>query len=333
MNILYTLNDKFVPQVGTCICSICENNKEASEIKFYIIGRGISKSNQDKLKAFVKKYNRTITIYEIGDIDSYFDFEFDSNGWNNIILARLLLDRFLPKNIDRILYLDGDTIVRGSLSELWNTDLDGKMLGMVCEPTLNKERIKILELEKYLYCNSGVILIDLKRWRDEEIGKKILLFSKENMEKLFAPDQDAINCVLKDDIYYLSPKYNYENTFYLYPYKFIKKLVYPVKYNASEEEYKEAFKNPIIIHYLGEDRPWRVGNKHKYKKDFEKYLHMTPWKNMEYEQGWTLYFIFFDLFNKLTKPVPALRHKIMIFLIPKITKIRKRKVQKEKNAK
>lgn len=49
----------------------------------------------------------------MGDIKQYFDFEFDTTGWNSIVLARLVLDKFLPEDMEKVLYLDGDTIVRG----------------------------------------------------------------------------------------------------------------------------------------------------------------------------------------------------------------------------
>lgn len=128
MNIVYTLNDKFVPQVAAGICSVCENNLNASNINFYLISNEISDENKALLEEFVKSYKRKISIIELGDIKKYFDFEFDTTGWNSIVLARLVVDKLLPKDIKRILYLDGDTIVRGSLEELWNQELGENIL-------------------------------------------------------------------------------------------------------------------------------------------------------------------------------------------------------------
>ena len=82
------------------------------------------------LKKIVKKYRRSIYIVELDDINQYFDFQFDTLGWNPIILARLLMGKILPEWVKRVLYLDGDTIVRGSLDKLWRLDLDNKILGM-----------------------------------------------------------------------------------------------------------------------------------------------------------------------------------------------------------
>lgn len=326
MNILYTLNDKFVPQVAAGICSVCENNKDMDNITFYLISKEITEENKEKLKDFAKKYNREVVIKELGNIKQYFDFDFDTTGWNSIVLARLLIDKFLPEDMDKVLYLDGDTIVRGSLEELWNTNLDNYILAASIEPTVDKERKKNLGLEKYPYYNAGVLLINLKKWREEKAGKLILDYYKANNGRLFANDQDAINGALAGKIYTLLPKYNFYNIFYQYPYKFLAKLMKPVEY-ISEEKFSECVKNPIIIHYLGEERPWRIGNHHKYKKDYEKYLQKTYWKDSGIEEGWRFYFICWDIFNFITKPFPAIRYKIINSLIPTFMKIRAKKLK------
>lgn len=324
MNIVYTLNDKFVPQVAAGICSVCENNLNASNINFYLISNEISDENKALLEEFVKSYKRKISIIELGDIKKYFDFEFDTTGWNSIVLARLVVGKLLPKDIKRILYLDGDTIVRGSLEELWNQELGENVLAASIEPTVDKIRKKNLGLEKYSYFNAGVLLIDLEKWRNINAGKIILDYYKANNGRLFANDQDAINGALVGKIYTLLPKYNFYNIFYQYPYKFLKRMMEPVKY-ISENDFNECVKNPIIIHYLGEERPWRAGNHHKYKNDYIKYLSKTPWKETDNEKGWNLYFICWYIFNFITKPFPTLRYKIINSLIPFFMKIRSKK--------
>ena len=256
MNILYTLNDKFVPQVAAGICSVCENNKDMKEITFYLISKEISEKNKSKLKNFVERYKRKIVIKELGDINKYFDFEFDTTGWNSIVLARLIMDKFLPEDVEKVIYLDGDTIVRKSLKELWETNLDNYVLGASIEPTVDKERKKELGLETKPYYNAGVLLVNLKKWREINAGKLILDYYRAKDGKLFANDQDAINGSLSEYIYTLLHKYNFYNIFYQYNYKFLSKLMEPVKY-IEKKEFEECVKEPVIIHYLGEERPWR----------------------------------------------------------------------------
>lgn len=329
MNILYTLNDKFVPQVGTCICSVCENNKNVNDITFYVVSYGITSDNKKKLKQLVRSYKRKINIIELDDLKKYFDFDFDTLGWSPVIVARLLVDKLIKDDIDRILYLDGDTLVVDSLEEFYKMNLKGKTLAMSIEPTVNKNRFSELNIEGYSYHNSGVLLIDLKKWKKINAGEKVINYYRKHDGKLFAADQDAINGALKSEIYSVLPRYNFYNIFYIYPYKYMKKLMKPLDY-FSKDEYEYCKKNPCIIHYLGEERPWRKGNTHKYRNEYIKYLSLTPWKDNEFEDGWKIYFVFWRIFNFVMKPFPRLRHKIINGLIPTFMKFRANKLKKNK---
>lgn len=329
MNILYTLNNGFVPQVGAGICSVCENNLKSDNIKFFIVSAGISENNKQELTNLVNNYNREIEIIELPDLKNFFDFEFDTLGWNSIVLARLLVDQLLPDDVQRVLYLDGDTIVRGELTQLWGLDLNGKTIGMSIEPTMPKARKQGLGLTGYPYYNAGVLLIDLQRWRSINAGKIIIDYYRENDGKLFANDQDAINASMKDEIYTISPKYNFYNIFNQYSYNFMCKLMKPVEY-ISRDVYHDAVNEPVIIHYLGEERPWREGNTHKYKNDYKKYLHMTVWKDTPDETGWGMYFICWRIFNIVSKPFPKMRYYIINWLIPYFMKYRASIIKKGK---
>ena len=328
MNILYTLNTAFIPQVAASIASILENNQSANEITFYLIHTDISNQNQDKFIKFIESWgqNRNVRFVQIKEIQQYFDFEFDTNGWNPIIIARLLVDRLLPDIVERVLYLDGDTIVRGSLDDLWNVDLSNHILAMGPEPTASRERKELLNLRNLPYHNSGVLLINLKKWRELDAGKIVLEYFRENKQILFATDQDAINGALKEHILSVSPKYNFFNIYTTYPYKTLKRLSEPNSF-ISKKLFTEAANNPVIVHYLGEERPWRVGNHHKYRDDYLKYLTLTPWREANLEKGWELYFKCFYIFDFLLTPFPMLRYHIINGLIPYFMKFRKRKLQ------
>lgn len=324
MNILYTINDNFVPQAAACMCSVCENNVDEQNISFFVAGMGISAANKDGLVQLAESYGRKCEIIEIDSIEKYLDFSYDTSGWNEIVLARLLIDKILPEHVDRVIYLDGDTIIRGSLRNMWNMNLRGKVLAMSVETTADKQRKQSLELENNYYYNAGVLLIDLKRWRSNDCARRILQYYQEHNGRLFANDQDAINAVLKDEIRPMLPKYNFCNTYTQYPYRTLKKLVYPMPY-INKAVYEECCKNPIIIHFLGEERPWRKGNTHKYRNDYKKYLGLTQWCDTPDEEGWSLYFFVWRCFQFLLKPLPMLRYQIINCLIPVVMKIRAKK--------
>ena len=326
MDVLYTLNDKFVPQVAAWICSVCENNGRW-EIDFHIISSWIVKENQEELKKLAEKYNNTLCVYELESLETYFDFKFDTNWWNPIVLARLLVDKILPKEINKLLYLDWDTIVRWSLRELWHTDMWKKTIWMSIEPTEDEVRKNNLWLHNYPYCNAWVLLINMERFREIEAWNIIIDYYREHDWQLFANDQDAINASMKDEIYILQPKYNFYNIFWQYPYRFMVKLMDNVSY-FSKEEYMDSVNNPIIIHYLWEERPRRAWNYHKYRDDYKKYLWMTIRKDTPDEKWWKLYFFCRYVFNFFMKPFPLFRYRIINYLIPKFMEFRKNQLAK-----
>ena len=211
MNIVYTLNDAFVPQVATSMCSILENSSMHKQAHFYLLSEGISSVNQKKLLEFVEKYGASISFIELEKLENYFEFSFDTNGWSSIVLARLLIDKLLPEEVERIIYLDGDTLILGDLFQLWEEELGGKIIGMSPEPTVDSNRRDDLDLGSHSYHNAGVMLIDLRGWRDNNIGSKILSYYQNKNGQLFANDQDAINGGVKEYIKTLSIAYNYFN--------------------------------------------------------------------------------------------------------------------------
>lgn len=328
MQILYTVDNNFIPQLSASICSVCENNKQAKTIDFYIIVQNISTNNKIAIEKLAKSYHRTVQFEEIDHVAEIFS-GLDTKGWNEIILARLLMDRFLPKNLSKILYLDGDTIVNGSLDELWNTDLEQYILAACPEFTISSKRKKILGLApESSYVNSGVLLVNLTAWRHYDIGNRLVSLCSTKQDILFASDQDAINILLENKIKLLSPKYNYCNSYYFYPFSCLKKISQPSTMPDKQSFIKDV-SNPIIIHFLGEERPWRKGNTHRFSNLYKYYLSLTPFKDTPQEPGWETYFFFWKLFNKATKHFPYIRYKIITSLIPIVMKARKEERKKK----
>lgn len=322
MNVLYILDNNYVPQVAAGICSVCENNKAVKDICFYIVSLHISKQNEEMLSSFVKGYEengitRSTVFVEVENVTDLFDFTIDTKGWNPVVLIRLVLDRLLPESVHRVIYMDGDTIVRGNLESMWNTDMKECAIGAAVEPTCSKDRKENLGLKSLPYYNAGIMLIDLDNWRANHTGKEILDYYRNSGGFLFANDQDAINGSQKGKIVTLSCTYNYHNTYDIYNYRIFKYCDYAV---PSKEEMKEIKKDPVIIHYLGEERPWRLGNTHRFRDDYFKYLDMTPWKGMNIEDGWKRYFFCWRIFNLVMKPFPFCRLYIINTLMPFLLK-------------
>jgi lipopolysaccharide biosynthesis glycosyltransferase len=182
-------------------------------------------------------------------------------GYSRLLVAELL------KDIDKIIYLDCDTIVLSDLKELFMTDIENYYIAAV-EDAGHKYNIKYYS-EFYknfkIYINAGVLLINLKLWRENNILTKLINSIEENKEKIMLGDQDAINLVCKDKIKVLDFSYNLQtNAFY------IKNLLS----SKIERDFKRALNNPKIVHYSVNNKPW---NSHTHlKKYFLKFEIKNP---------------------------------------------------------
>jgi lipopolysaccharide biosynthesis glycosyltransferase len=151
---------------------------------------------------------------------------------------RLMLARVVPESVDRILYLDADTIVTRPLEDLFAFDLGGKLLAAAPNgkwwPWPTPEGIAELGLPPNApYFNSGVMLIDLDKWRATDAETVVLRYIATNPERLMIVDQDALNGAFHDDWAPLQERFNYQIT----------------------PGYRLGAR-PSIVHYAGPKKPW-----------------------------------------------------------------------------
>lgn len=191
--------------------------------------------------------------------------------------AKLFIATVLPANINRILYIDSDTMIRGSLLPLWNENLGGKPVGAVAITMSTLQKHANLMDGKDMYVNSGVMLIDLKLWKRLNIEEKCVNFILFFEGKMNTPDERVVNGVLHDGyIKPIHPKYNYffDNSFGRYSrnQRFVKQIY-------SKSIFTEADEDPVIIHFTGEKgiRPWIEGQNSKYHDEYMMYRNLSPW--------------------------------------------------------
>lgn len=276
MDIVICTDNNYVMPSGVLFCSICENNRE-EEITFHVIAdNSFSENSRQALSNIINKYHKKIYFYPIeSKIFAAFPVH-QKNQPTHIPLAayyRLYLAELLPKNLNKVLYLDGDIIVRNNLNELWNADIKDYAIGAV--PDQNEGLIAFYNRLKYPqrlgYFNSGVLLINLKYWRDNNLTEQFNKFLQTYPERIVFHDQDILNYTLRNKKKSLSLKYNVQ-TAYLY-----NEIHISWEY---EDELKEAIKNPYIIHYCTKIKPWNKGCNHPFRNEFFKYQKLTQWKDM-----------------------------------------------------
>lgn len=276
LNIVYSTDNNYAKYAGVSIISLFENNKSiSSNINLYIINNKISKKNKENLDLIAQKYNTKINYISFDEICCDLN---NTDDFFKAAYARLFLSKL--EQIDKILYIDCDTIINGSIQDLYNLDIDQYYVAGV-QDNPGKYLVDIIGMsENDRYLNSGVLLFNLKKFRQNNIQDKILKFIDRYNGKVPHHDQGVINGVCKGKILIIHPKFNCMSQFWELKASQIMKL-YDIKNYYKSSEVEEAISNPIIIHYINKfyDRPWTKSCSHPMKHLYIKFLEISPWSN------------------------------------------------------
>lgn len=283
LRVLYQFNEKYAPYAGTSITSVFENNKEIEEIIVYILGEELSKQSCAKFEKLAIQYDRKIVFKETKSlIEQMKEWGLPSYRGSYAANIRLFLPLFLEDDVDRILYMDADTVVEKSLTELFDMEMGDYALAMTLDSLGYEHKLDIGMQKEDFYYNSGVILFDMANWKKKDCTNRIIQYVKETKVTYTSPDQDLLNVVCKDNILRLNPKYNMQPVHLVFSIKTYFSC-YSAKAYYTAEEIREALEEPCIYHFfrfLGEF-PWNKDNVHPDNAIFDKYLALSPWKEYE----------------------------------------------------
>ena len=263
----------FVMPTGVMMFSVCINNPDV-DIDFHIIiDESVTKDEQQDLMDSICMFEgKTVLFYYFKNRSG---IQFPIICESHLTLAayyRLYITDVLPSSINKVLYLDGDVIIRRSLKELWDMDLSGYALAAVPDMRVGTiDRYDVLGYSKSLgYFNSGVLLINLAYWRQHQVTKLFNEFIRNRSEAILYYDQDVLNYIFREQKMTLPIKYNFQHGF----------LWKNPQYDWSKygEEVIEARKDPVIVHFTG-NKPWRLSyDPNPFRSTFLKYQKMTRWK-------------------------------------------------------
>ena len=288
INVVYICNDTYFPMTGISIKSLLENNRNAEEINVYMGSDNISPQNLSDLDSLVNEYNRKLTVIDVSDIFQKLE---DAGvkkykGATYSPYIKNLMTQKVPTEEKRLLYLDSDTIIDGSIEELFTMELS-KPLYMVIDIMWDFYKEKLGLNKSSYYFNGGLILYNLDVWRKENCAERYLDYLQHCNKQYVLGDQDITNVLFNEQIGVLDLKYNYYSNYYLINPKYMKSAVGVDESNYySGEEMEEAKKSVAIYHcakYNGE-RVWDKKNNHPFSEIYKRYKSISYWKN---EEGWT----------------------------------------------
>ena len=246
ISIAYAPDDNYVNQTVVSMKSALEHNEQ---VEFIIMYSKLSDESMQKLGA-VGGSLRLIKMDESQFADLTLSKWVTVQAWFRIKLPDLC------KDLDKVLYLDCDTLIRGNLDELFSLDLTGKYLAGVKDVWGVSKYVKRLGMKSGVYVNSGMLLFNCDYCRKEHFFDKVVDFAKNNAKIIEFCDQDSINKVVDEHKLVISPKYNLMDTWWRGGY---------YEFEGEEEtEYLQAKENPIIAHLTGLKPAFKgCGNKFK----------------------------------------------------------------------
>lgn len=283
LHVVYASDDKFAEILGVSLTSLYENNKAMEQINIYVLDSGIAASNKENLNSLSELYGRApIQWLEAKNISEELQMDVAIDRGSLSQYARLFVSSVLPSSFKRVLYLDCDIIVAQSLEELWNLDMHGKTIAALNDAFSKWYRMNIDLKPNDIMFNSGVMLIDLEKWKEQKVEAKLMKFISKKKGKIQQGDQGALNAVLTKDTYCFEPRFNSVTIFYDFTYKEMMIYRKPPKGFYTEDQIKEATEHPVIVHFTTSflsRRPWIEGCQHRYFCEWEKYKKLSPWRD------------------------------------------------------
>lgn len=245
IHVLLAFDDNFWAPAYAVMRSICLATHRRKDLVFHLCEIGLTAPHRQDLEKITTEFGATLDIHDL-TIDETFKTQIADlprdKRLNHMMYARLMVDVLVPKNVTRVIYFDCDTYIRGPIEELAEMDLGGKAIGAVEDPhadfiTTKRDMVDNKDLFDTAdpYFNSGLLVIDTKKWRQAKVLEKLkAMVADGTMGRLYY-DQDFLNLVFKHNWHHLDKMWNV----------------------IDPRPPHEAF-GPKMLHYTGKRRPWKV---------------------------------------------------------------------------
>lgn len=281
IHIVYSTDDNYVFLMATSIKSIIDNNLSDNRITFHVLSNNISEKSKMFLKVLILDLKYELIYYDISNISQKLG-KIQTGGISETSYARLFISQLLPNSIEKVIYLDCDTIVLNDINNFWSLNDKRKTFYGVKDLVPNHFLSGINIPVDSIYVNAGVLLINLELFRKNKYDLKIEEFLNNYTKLVPHHDQGIINKLFHEDIGLIQPKFNFMTPFFLLNTKNLSQI-YNIEHFYTDEEILES-KNEIVVAHLTQSfltRPWIKNSTHPLAKVFLETLKSTPFKNIE----------------------------------------------------
>ena len=286
LHITSTFDEKYKVYLMAMISSAIQSAGDDFELTFHLFGDGISADTTGTYETFIREKGHA--VHWLRDATAGVEIPLTSY-FSRVASARLFLADAIDSSVDSVVYLDSDVIVcPGAIHALYETDIGDRALGVVedfafTDVNAMAQNIGIYD-ESYRYFNSGVLIINLKKWRSENATQKHVEILAQKGSSFIYVDQDVLNLCWKDDLHYLPYRFNATSILFAFTQG---DILNAPRYDTNE--ILEAINRPMLLHFYGflENRPWKTFCFHPKRKLYVKaakaspypfVLENTPWR-------------------------------------------------------
>jgi lipopolysaccharide biosynthesis glycosyltransferase len=281
IHIGFAVDNGYVKYMAVTIASILKNTQNEVSLCFHVINDGyISTENIDKIDKLHNIREFTIIWYPMNRQMHHEQRQDTRQDIPMVINYRLLMASIL-KDVDKIIFLDADLIVVGNLIELWNTNVFDYYVASTptSDFSLHNYKQSLGIPNDFEYCNTGVMLVNLQKWRNENVEEKLLETEKKYRGIYKFYDQCVVNAALFNKILYVGQEWNF------------RPLIWENKRKLKNKHHK-AFASPQIIHWAIPIKPWKDSTI-RYAAEYYRYAKLTPYYETIKSQIPPLYKIMF----------------------------------------
>lgn len=264
ISIVLVCDDYYAVLLAAFLKSIELNHKEDEIIDVYIVDDSISKKSRVKIIDSLNHDKIQLHWIEMENaIPKDVNLPFINNAYPLNILVRLLIPYFIPAEVEKIIYFDVDMIMLDDISNLWNIDIGESIIGAISDTIGPKMKTIGNGIENYKelgldgdqkYFNSGLQVINIKKWLDADITRKAIDAISNNKKYASLSDQYGLNVAL------IGQWHEIDSTWSCFSVNTIVK--------------------PSLIHYFHRKPIYREYS-YNYKEEFFFYLRQTEWKNFK----------------------------------------------------
>lgn len=266
INLLFTIDSNYLPQLHVVLTALRHNNP-GEVFRILLMHRSLAQTEQLQMARRCDSYGWTFTPVAVDE--KLFAGAPVTKQYPQEMYYRMLAAQLLPPTLDRVLYLDPDILVINPLRPLWETALDDNLFAAAAHTgktelvsSVNRVRLNM----KHDYFNSGVLLMDLARSRQEIEPQLIFDYVDAHPNTLILPDQDVLNSLFGERIQPVEDiLWNYDARDY--------HGYYVTTSGRADVDWVMA--HTAVLHFCGKAKPWMPGYRYRFGILYKHYQQLT----------------------------------------------------------